>query len=176
MFPVSSITMAVKGSRKDSCSSGTRKGVGYQLCHILVGYPWASHFLFLRLSFFISKIEIILSTSQFCYDQLKEESANIYVEDQILKSSSFPIYNLLHVPDVNRFPNHKDNLKAKRNPRGHLSQVPHSKHAETEAQRWEVTCPRPRVWPGLKLTPSDSVSVFFLPHGLPVLELKFPLL
>ena len=139
-------------------------------------------------------------------------------------------------------------FKLIRNSRGHLSQVPHSNHAEIEAQRWKVTCPRsPGMakakthiflkiyiyfkdfiyfqregkgdkhqyvvapyttptgdlvcnlgvspdWesnqqpfasqssaqsiepyqPGLKLTSSDPMPMFFLPYGLPVLELKCP--
>ena len=70
-----------------------------------MGSPWASHFLFLSLSLFISKMEIKLPLPQFCYDQLKEESSNMYVYDHLFKSSSFPysfpIYNLLYITDVN---------------------------------------------------------------------------
>ena len=34
-------------------------------------------------------MEIKLPLPQFCYDQLKEESSNMYVYDQLFKSSSF---------------------------------------------------------------------------------------
>ena len=116
----------------------------------------------------------MLPPSQFCYDPLKEESSNVYVEDQFFKSSSFPIYNLLHITDVNYLSITKLwNLKAKRNPRDHLSQVPPSKHAETEAlsERWEVPCPRLHSMARAK---TSFMSVFFPPHGLLVLELRFP--